>query len=135
MKLYVLKRLKKSSMKGKINKKYSRIRRCTKVRKNKYSNQLFRLVVHRTSRHIYAQIIVSKKSVVSTCASTVEFKKLNIHHTYTGNKHSAKIIGQLIAERALQKGIKIVFFDRSGFKYHGRVKELAESARISGLIF
>ncbi|VFP86161.1 50S ribosomal protein L18 [Buchnera aphidicola (Cinara pseudotaxifoliae)] len=118
-----------------MNKKYSRIRRCTKIRKNKHSNRLFRLVVHRTSRHIYAQIVVSKKSTISASASTVEFKKLNINHTYTGNKHSAKIIGQLIAERALKKGIKVVFFDRSGFKYHGRVKELAESARISGLVF
>ncbi|VFP83808.1 50S ribosomal protein L18 [Buchnera aphidicola] len=122
-------------MKGKLSKKYSRIRRYTKIRKNISSRRMFRLVVHRTSRHVYAQIIYRDTAKVSVCASTLEFKKLNINDVYTGNKYSAKIIGQLVAQRALKKGIKTVFFDRSGFKYHGRIKELAESARISGLIF
>ncbi|VFP78307.1 50S ribosomal protein L18 [Buchnera aphidicola (Cinara cuneomaculata)] len=122
-------------MKGKLNKKYSRIRRYTKIRKNLYSRRMFRLVVHRTSKHVYAQIISYKTAQILVYASTLEFKKLNINDVYTGNKYSAKIIGQLIAQRALKEGIKTVFFDRSGFKYHGRIKELAESARISGLIF
>ncbi|WP_154049376.1 50S ribosomal protein L18 [Buchnera aphidicola] len=122
-------------MKGKINKKYSRIRRYTKIRKKIQSNCSFRLVVHRTSRHIYAQIISYNTSIIAVCASTLEFKKLKIQNIYTGNKVSAKLIGELIAQRALKKGIKTISFDRSGFKYHGRIKELAESARITGLVF
>ncbi|VFP81232.1 50S ribosomal protein L18 [Buchnera aphidicola (Cinara kochiana kochiana)] len=122
-------------MKGQLNKKNSRIRRYTKIRKNVCSHRIFRLVVHRTSRHVYAQIISRNTAKVLVCASTLEFKKLNINDIYTGNKCSAKIIGQLIAQRALKKKITTVFFDRSGFKYHGRIKELAESARISGLVF
>ncbi|ABJ90779.1 50S ribosomal protein L18 [Buchnera aphidicola] len=122
-------------MKGYVNKKKTRIRRYTKIRKKIRSNRDFRLVIHRTSKHIYAQIISCKTSFVLVCASTLEFRKLNINNIYTGNKISAKIIGKLIAERALIKGIKKVFFDRSGFKYHGRIEELAKSARVSGLIF
>ena len=122
-------------MKGKINKKHSRVRRYTKIRKKIHSNREFRLVVHRSSRHIYAQIISSKTAKVLAVASTLEFNKLNIKNTYTGNKVSAQLIGQLIAKRSLEKGVKLVSFDRSGFQYHGRVKELAESARISGLVF
>ncbi|VFP88687.1 50S ribosomal protein L18 [Buchnera aphidicola (Cinara piceae)] len=118
-----------------MNKKYSRIRRYTKIRKKIQSNCSFRLVVHRTSRHIYAQIISYNTSIIAVCASTLEFKKLKIQNIYTGNKVSAKLIGELIAQRALKKGIKTISFDRSGFKYHGRIKELAESARITGLVF
>ncbi|WP_075434110.1 50S ribosomal protein L18 [Buchnera aphidicola] len=122
-------------MKGKIKKKDSRIRRYTKIRKKIHSSREFRLVVHRSSRHIYAQIISYQTAKVLVVASTLEFKKLKITSAYTGNKISAKLVGQLISRRALEKGIKVVSFDRSGFQYHGRVKELAESARISGLVF
>ncbi|NIH16489.1 MAG: 50S ribosomal protein L18 [Buchnera aphidicola (Periphyllus lyropictus)] len=93
-----------------------------------------RLVVHRTSRHMYAQIISKDNFSVLVYASTLEKnikKKLN----YTGNKKSSEIIGKTIAKRALKKGIKKVSFDRSGFKYHGRIKSLANSARKFGLQF
>jgi len=93
-----------------------------------------RLVVHRTSRHIYAQIISSKKSKVLVFASTLE-KNISSGLKYTGNKKAAEIVGKIIAERALSKGISNVSFDRSGFKYHGRIKELAKSAREFGLKF
>lgn len=122
-------------MKGTISKKNSRIRRYTKIRKKIQSHCKFRLVVFRSSKHIYAQIISHKQSVVLACASTLEFKSLNMNNIYTGNKISAQFVGQWIAERALKKGIKHVYFDRSGFKYHGRVQELANSARKFGLVF
>ncbi|VAX76794.1 50S ribosomal protein L18 [Buchnera aphidicola (Cinara strobi)] len=118
-----------------MNKRSIRIRRYTKIRKKIHSTCNFRLVVHRSSKHIYAQIISYKTAMVLVCASTLEFKRLDIKNLYTGNKESAKFVGTWIAERALKYGIKKVSFDRSGFKYHGRLKELAESARKSGLIF
>lgn len=93
-----------------------------------------RLVVHRTSRHMYAQIISSTESKVLACASTLE-KNISCDLKYTGNKEAASKIGKIIAERATSKGIYNVSFDRSGFKYHGRVKILAESAREFGLNF
>lgn len=92
-----------------------------------------RLVVHRTSRHIYAQIVSSEAKVL-VCASTVE-KQIKCDLKYTGNKKAAEIIGKNIAKRALLKGISNVSFDRSGFKYHGRIKILADSARNFGLKF
>lgn len=111
----------------------SRIRRSTKTRSKIKSLHAIRLVVHRTSRHIYAQIISSESKVLAF-ASTLE-KNIKIHLKYTGNKEAAKIVGKFIAERALSKGISNVSFDRSGFKYHGRVKNLADSARNFGLKF
>ncbi|ANZ22692.1 50S ribosomal protein L18 [Buchnera aphidicola (Diuraphis noxia)] len=112
----------------------ARIRRYMKTRCKMKALGVIRLVIHRTSRHIYAQIISSKESKVLAFASTLE-KKINVNLKYTGNKKSAKIIGRIIAERALSKGIHNVSFDRSGFKYHGRIKELAKSARAFGLKF
>ncbi|QNS01683.1 MAG: 50S ribosomal protein L18 [Buchnera aphidicola (Pentalonia nigronervosa)] len=111
----------------------SRIRRSNKTRKKIQNLGVVRLTVHRTLRHIYAQIISSEFKVLA-CASTVE-KKIRCGLKYTGNKEAAFIIGKTIAERALLKKIRHVSFDRSGFKYHGRVKELAESARSFGLKF
>lgn len=123
-------------MKGKITKKLSRIRRSIKFRKKNKFSDIFRLVVHRSSKHIYAQIIENSTAKVVTYASTLEKKKFfYVKKEYTGNKRAASFIGSLIASRALKKGIKRVSFDRSGFKYHGRIKSLAESARISGLLF
>lgn len=136
MKEYVLKRLRKNNMKNIRHKKLSRIRRYTKLRKKIKSFNVFRLVVHRSSKHIYAQIINSNSSNIITCASTLEQKDFFIKEKkYTGNKFAAGIIGKLIAERALRKGVEKVSFDRSGFKYHGRIKSLAESARLAGLLF
>lgn len=112
----------------------SRIRRSMKTRCKIKKIGAMRLVVHRTSRHMYAQIICSKKLAVLTCASTLE-KKIKTNLEYTGNKKAASLIGKIIAERAFLKGIHSVSFDRSGFKYHGRIKILAESARAMGLKF
>lgn len=122
-------------MKGYINKNISRIRRYIKIRKNLKSSEFFRLVVHRTSQHIYAQIILSNNAKVIVCASTLEKSIFRIHNIYTGNKKSASLVGELIAKRALKRGVTKVSFDRSGFKYHGRIKSLAEAARLFGLIF
>ena len=93
-----------------------------------------RLCVHRTPRHIYAQIIDKTGSKVLASASTLEAEvRGNVKHG--GNVEAAKLIGQRIAEKAKGAGITRVAFDRSGFKYHGRVKALADSAREHGLEF
>ncbi|AMA64762.1 50S ribosomal protein L18 [Candidatus Arsenophonus lipoptenae] len=117
-----------------MDKKLARLRRATKIRYKFYKLDVIRLVVHRTPRHIYAQIIPSKGSDILVMASTIE-KFVSKQIKYTGNKEAATVIGKLIAERALKKGIKKVAFDRSGFKYHGRVQALANAARESGLQF
>ncbi|QFQ32310.1 50S ribosomal protein L18 [Buchnera aphidicola] len=119
-----------TSRNSKIN---SRIRRLKKSRYQMKKLGATRLVVHRTSRHIYAQIISSEAKVL-VFASTVE-KQIKSGLKYTGNKEAAEVIGKSIAKRALLKGISKVSFDRSGFKYHGRVKVLADSARNFGLKF
>ncbi|CUR53566.1 50S ribosomal protein L18 [Serratia symbiotica] len=117
-----------------MDKKFARLRRATRVRRKFIELGAIRLVVHRTPRHIYAQIINSNNSETLISASTVE-KVISKKFKYSGNKDAAIIIGQVIAERALHKGIKKVSFDRSGFKYHGRIKVLADSARKFGLQF
>ncbi|CAL4043363.1 50S ribosomal protein L18 [Buchnera aphidicola (Phyllaphis fagi)] len=116
------------------NKKNIRIRRAKKVRLHLKRLNKIRLVVHRTSRHIYAQIIDSNTESIVVVASTLE-KKIKKNLIYTGNKQAADVIGSIIANRAINKGINTVSFDRSGFKYHGRIKILAESARKAGLNF
>jgi len=93
-----------------------------------------RLSIYRSSKHIYAQIISGDENKVIASASTVE-KSIRDSLTYTGNAEAAAAIGKLVAERAKEKGIESVAFDRSGFKYHGRVKALADAAREAGLQF
>ena len=93
-----------------------------------------RLSVFRSNKHIYAQIIDDVQGVTLVAASTVE-KALGGAGSYAGNKDSAQKIGKIIAERALEKGIKEVIFDRGHYQYHGRVRELAEAAREGGLQF
>ncbi|CRK85847.1 50S ribosomal protein L18 [Candidatus Providencia siddallii] len=117
-----------------MNKKSARIRRATRTRQNIKELGLTRLVVHRTSRHIYAQIITANKSVVVAAASTTE-KSINKQVNFTGNKDAAALVGKSIAEKTIMKGITKIAFDRSGFKYHGRVQALAEAARKAGLHF
>ena len=90
-----------------------------------------RLDVYRSLNHIYAQLIDDVKGVTLAAASSVE-KDFGM---YGGNKEAAKKVGELIAKRAAEKGITEVFFDRGGYVYHGRVKELAEGAREGGLKF
>ncbi|MDR3419193.1 MAG: 50S ribosomal protein L18 [Nevskia sp.] len=93
-----------------------------------------RLSVHRTAQHIYAQIISGEEGHTVAAASTVE-KDVAAELKGTSNVDAAKKIGSLIAERAKAKGIVKVAFDRSGFKYHGRIKALADAAREGGLEF
>jgi len=118
-----------------MDKKKSRIRRALKLRKQiKKIGLLNRLTVHRTSRHIYAQVITSDNAKIISIASTLE-KNIRSKLTSTGNIQAAQTIGKIIAKRTIEKGIKLVVFDRSGFKYHGRIKALAISAREVGLNF
>ncbi len=93
-----------------------------------------RLDVFRSLSNIYAQIIDDEKGVTIVSASTLD-KELKVGKSYGGNKESAKAVGKLIAEKALTKGIKQIVFDRGGYIYHGRVKELADAAREAGLEF
>jgi large subunit ribosomal protein L18 len=117
-----------------MDKKSARLRRATRARKKISELAAHRLVVNRTPRHIYAQLIAPSGSEVLASASTVE-TELASSLKGTGNSAAAAAIGKAIAERAMEKGIKSVAFDRSGFKYHGRVKALADAAREAGLQF
>lgn len=113
-------------------KKASRIRRALRNRVKIRDLGTHRLCVHRTPRHIYAQVISPDGGKIIATASTVD-KELRTG--VTGNVSAAEKVGQLIAERAKKAGIESVAFDRSGFKYHGRVKALADAARSGGLQF
>ncbi|MDG6897641.1 50S ribosomal protein L18 [Actinobacillus delphinicola] len=117
-----------------MDKKSARIRRAARARHMMKEQGATRLVVFRTPRHIYAQVIAASGSEVLASASTVE-KAIKEQVKYTGNVDAAKLVGKTVAERALSKGIKDVAFDRSGFKYHGRVQSLADAAREAGLQF
>ncbi|BES65907.1 50S ribosomal protein L18 [Gottschalkiaceae bacterium SANA] len=119
----------------KIDKNKNRQKRHVRLRnKVQGTPERPRLNVFRSSKHIYAQLIddASGKTIVS--ASTVE-KDVKANLESTSNLDAAKRIGQLAAERALEKGVSVVVFDRGGFIYHGRVKALAEAAREAGLKF
>ena len=96
------------------------------------SKQRPRLAVFRSSKHIYAQVIDDTESSTIASASTLDAEGKSDD---SSKIESAKIVGDLIANRAVAKGIKTVVFDRGGFKYHGRVKSLAEAAREGGLSF
>jgi large subunit ribosomal protein L18 len=113
-------------------KKLTRVRRGLKARHKIRELGENRLTVNRTPRHIYAQIIAPCGGQVLASASTVEKDQ---REGATGNTDAAAKIGALIAERAKAAGIARVAFDRSGYKYHGRVKALAEAAREGGLEF
>jgi large subunit ribosomal protein L18 len=117
-----------------MNKKVARLRRARKTRAKIAELKVVRLSVHRTNCHIYAQVYSGCGTRVLAAASTVE---ADMRGTIPngGNVDAAKAVGKLIAERAKAQGITEVAFDRSGFKYHGRVKALAEAARESGLKF
>ena len=109
-----------------------RQKRALKIRSKISLTENNRLTVFRSNSHIYAQIMSNKGSEVLVSASTSES---DLKSDNNGNIEAATRIGKVIAERALEKGIKKVSFDRSGYKYHGRVKALAESAREAGLLF
>ena len=113
-------------------KNISRLRRARKTRSNVRSKDIHRLTVFRSSNHIYAQVMLNDGSKVLTTASSNES---DIKSKNNGNIEAATKVGKLIAQRSLEKGIKEVAFDRSGYKFHGRVKALAEAARETGLSF
>jgi len=115
-------------------KKESRLRRARRTRAKIAELGADRLTVHRTPRHIYAQIISGEGGRTLVAASTVE-KPVAEGLDATGNVDAAKKVGATIAERAKAAGITRVAFDRSGFQYHGRIKALADAAREAGLEF
>lgn len=113
-------------------KKSARIRRGKKTRLHIRALGMHRLAIHRTAQHIYAQILAPGADQTLAAASSLE-KDLGLKST--SNVEAAKKVGTTIAARAKEKGITKVAFDRSGFKYHGRVKALADAAREGGLEF
>ena len=113
-------------------KKEARLRRARKGRMKARELRSIRLSVHRTPRHIYAQVISPEGNQVLASASTLD---KNLRGGATGNTEAASEVGKLIAERARQAGVTRVMFDRSGYRYHGRVKALADAAREGGLEF
>ena len=115
-----------------IKKSIRRNKRSIKTRSKIKSLEINRLTVFRSNQHIYAQVISFDGSQVLVSASTLE-KDLRVGTT--SNKGSAKKVGKLIAQRAIEKGLSKVAFDRSGYKFHGRIKALAEAAREEGLKF
>ena len=116
------------------SKKTSRLRRARRARAKISELGAHRLTVHRTPRHIYAQVIAPDGSTVVASASTVQ-KSVRSDVKYTGNIDAAAAVGKAIAENSKAAGVSKVSFDRSGFKYHGRVKALADAARENGLEF
>ena len=115
-----------------MRKNQSRLRRARRSRVRIRVQGITRLSIHRTPRHIYAQIISATGDSVLASASTLD---KSLRKDPTGNVEAATAVGKLVAERALKVGVKEVAFDRSGFKFHGRVKALADSARENGLEF
>ncbi|MCZ6708890.1 MAG: 50S ribosomal protein L18 [Gammaproteobacteria bacterium] len=114
------------------DKKASRMRRARRGRMKMRDLGAVRLTVNRTPRHIYAQVITPLGDRILASASTLD---KTLRSAKTGNVDAAAKVGSLIAERAKTAGVSKVAFDRSGFKYHGRVKALADAAREGGLEF
>ena len=118
-----------------MSKKTSRLRRARRTRAKIKGLEVHRLAVFRTPRHMYAQIIAPNGAEVVACASTVDKGVKEQLQGASGNRDAASLVGKMVAERARAAGIERVAFDRSGFKYHGRVKALADAARENGLQF
>ena len=116
-----------------MNKNAQRLRRAVQARAKIRELRALRLSVHRTPQHIYAQIFDVESKVLAS-ASTLQ-KDVREGLKNTGNAAAAAAVGKAIAEKAKAAGIKQVAFDRSGFKYHGRIKALADAARANGLEF
>jgi len=117
----------------KVDKNASRVKRHLRVRKKVSGTpERPRLSVYRSEKNIYAQIIDDVNAVTLVSASTLD---KDIEVKVGGNKEAAKLVGAMIAKKALDKGISEVVFDRGGYVYHGRVQTLAESAREAGLKF
>jgi len=118
-----------------MDKKASRLRRAAKTRAKIREHRASRLTVFRTPRHIYAQVISPEGGRVVAAASTVEKSIREELKGATGNVAAAALVGRTVADRAKAAGVDAVAFDRAGFKYHGRVKALADAARENGLQF
>lgn len=117
-----------------LDKKAARLRRGLRTRLKIRELGTYRLSVHRTPRHIYAQVFTPGGGEVIAAASTLQ-AAVREGLRSTGNIEAARVVGRAIAERAKAKGVTRVAFDRSGFQYHGRVKALADAAREHGLEF
>lgn len=117
-----------------MDKKTSRLRRAVATRKKIAELRVHRLAVHRTNLHIYANIISPEGDRILVSASSME-PEVRKQLANGGNAAAAAIIGKRVAEKAKEAGIETVAFDRSGFRYHGRVKALADAAREAGLKF
>lgn len=117
-----------------MDSKQARLRRAKKTRAKISELNMPRLCVNRTPRHIYVQLIAADGATVIASSSTVQ-ADVKSSVKYSGNKAAAEIVGKAIAEKAKAAGVTKVAFDRSGFKYHGRVQVLADAARANGLEF
>jgi len=117
-----------------MDKKTARLRRAKKTRAHIRRLGKPRLTVYRSGRHIYAQVIAAEGGRVIASASTLQ-KDVRVDLSSTSNKDAAKVVGKAVAEKAVAAGISDVAFDRSGYRYHGRVAELADAAREGGLKF
>ena len=117
-----------------VDKNQSRLRRAKRTRVHIREMGVARLSVHRTGQHIYAQVFAADGVNVVAAASTVQ-KAVREGLTGTKNKDAAAAVGRAVATAAFAKGVEQVAFDRSGFRYHGRVKALADAAREAGLKF
>ena len=115
-----------------MDKKQSRLRRARKARAKIRELRVPRLSIHRTAKHIYAQVIAADGGTVLASASTAQ-QDVRKSLKSTGNIEAAQAVGKAIADKAKSAGIEQVAFDRSGFRYHGRVKALADAAREQGL--
>jgi large subunit ribosomal protein L18 len=116
------------------DKKVSRLRRARQTRIRIRENGAVRLTVHRTNAHIYAQITSPAGDKVLASASSLE-KEVRGQLKHGSTRKAAEVVGQRIAQKAKQAGIEAVAFDRAGYRYHGRVKALADAARSGGLKF
>ena len=117
-----------------MNKEVARLRRALSTRMKIRSLNVPRLSVHRSLQHIYAQLTTADGSRVLAHASTLD-KEVKSAGAKGCNVNSAVIVGKIVAQRALAANVKKIAFDRSGYKYHGRIKALADAARESGLEF
>ena len=117
-----------------MDKKQSRMKRALKLRSKIKKLSVTRLSIHKTSQHIYAQVISEDGGTTLASASTTQ-EEIKAYLKNTGNIKAAAEVGKFIAQKAIAAGVTEVAFDRSGFKYHGRVKALADAAREAGLKF
>ena len=122
-------------MSGKASRNAKRLSRHQRVRNKVFGTpERPRLCVFRSTKNISVQIIDDTNGHTLVAASTLD-KEIKDRVPYGGNKEAAKVVGEVVAKRALEKGIETVCFDRGGFLYHGRVQELADGAREAGLKF